>query len=353
MKLINFLQIMLTQSMFVALAALVSADDAEENQKTDPPMLKDKPEKKVNWRKYALVPAYIMATAILLALIPWSVWRIIRNWGSWKIHTQSPRPQYIRTSLGWIDQETWKMKKAKQSKRMEAKRDQHMIYRTTKANYKWIFHDPTGDLQQRFNDHKERSHLRFLPSWMRSYPHGTLQSGVLGQQSKAPKRVYQLPNLQLTGNGFLSSSNHLGNLQRDGSSMSGPLPNSYQLPHLSRTKYHDAVTPSIPGKLFLLSKIPLIDAPDVIQVWLIRGHERTDQPRLETEEELRGEVESPEEVVRRETDRVLGSYISEVLSHCLWSKPDLNTRYHSKRFSLHPDTCSTAWVLALLTSKFA
>ena len=309
MKFVHFLPMMLAQLIIVALAALLSAAEnnkAQNDSKEHWPFIPhSETQKEESPKAYALIPAYVMATAILLVLIPWLLWRIIRNWGSWKIHTGSPRPQYIRTSFGWVGLETWKQKQAKQARRKEAKRDQHPIYRTTKANYKWIFYDPTGDLQQRFNQQKERSHLRFLPSWMRSYPHGTLQSGISAQQSKASNEIYQLPKLHINENSCLSNLDSFGSLQVDGAPMSGALSDPYyQLPNLSKMDYHNAMTPKIPRNACSLPTLPVMDEPYVVQVWINRGNnagpDRTGSPPLESEEQLREDAESAEEAMRRD-----------------------------------------------------
>ena len=362
MKFIHFLPMMLVQSIIVALAALVSADNKTQNNCTGkcPCIPHCETKKKKDPKAYALISAYVMATAILLVFIPWFLWRIIRNWGSWKIHTESPRPQYIRTSFGWVDLETWQQKQAKQARRKEAKRDQHTIYRTTKANYKWIFYDPTGDLQQRFNQQKERSHLRFLPSWMRSYPHGTLQSGISAQQSKASNKIYQLPNLHINEKGCLSNLESFGNLQLDGSPMSGAFPDPYySLPNLSKMDYHDAITPNTSGKSYSLPILPVMNEPDVVQVWINRGNnagpERTGSPPLESEEELRGEVESAEEVMRLETEHRLeiGAYNFGVISLYLVLNPESKDTLRYKESFPTTETYFTASIPALLTLNLA
>ena len=332
MKFVHFLPMMLAHLIRLALAALVSAGGLTHprecpchsflipqcnhsflipqcNHSSLIPQCNHKPP------SFYAIPLYVTAAGLLLAFIPWFLWRIIRNWGSWKIHTKSPRPQYMRTSFGWVDLETWKQKQAKQARRKEAKRDQHPIYRTTKANYKWIFHDPTGQLQQRFNQQKERSHLRFLRSWMRSYPHGTLQSGIPAQQSKASNKNNQLPKLHVNDSSYLSSLGSLANLQFDGSPMSGALPDPYyQLRNLSKIDYRDVVTRNTSGKACSLPVFPVMDEPDTVQVWFIGGNnaepERTGSPPFESEEELRGEVDPDEEVMRRDTEHrlVIGAY---------------------------------------------
>ena len=331
MDFIHFLPMMLAQLISVALAALVSAYEGNDAQDEwgHWPLIPHGPKKKGYQKAYVLVPVYVLVTAVLLVFIPWLLWRIIRNWGSWKIHTASPRPQYIRTSFRWVDIETWQQKQAKQVRRKEAKRDRHTIYRTTKANYNWIFHDPTGGLQQRFNMHKERSHLRFLPSWIRSYPHGTLQPGISSQQSKAPNEIYQLPKLHVNENSCLSNLESFGNHQLDGAHMSGALPHPYyRLPKLSKIGYQDAMILNASGKACSLPILPVMEEPVVVQVWFMGGDspgaERTGSPTSESEEEPGMEVEPAEEVMQGDTEHrpEIGAYDSRAISLYSVSNPE-------------------------------
>lgn len=312
MKLIHLLQIMLALLAFFTLAASASVGDENKTQKDiteyGPLIPTNKMNKKTDPKLYTRIAAYVFVTSILLIILPWVLWRIISNWGSWKIHTPSPRPQYIRTPLGWVDRDAWQLKQAKKAKRKAAKRYKHKVYRSTRANYKWIFHDPTGELQQRFNDQREQSYLRFVPSWMRSYPHGTLQSGTVPQQSTVPKDAYELPNLHFSGNSCRSRLEALGNAQLDGVSTSGAFSDPYQLPGIWDMDYRSAIMPSTAGKSRLPPRLPMVDGLGVIQVWHVRANplpERTGRPRLESEAELRGEVESPEEIIRRDTEHRL------------------------------------------------
>lgn len=271
MKPIPVLHMILALLVFFALAASVSADGDKEKKK-DP-------------FRFALIPAYLSVAIPSLIFVSRALWRIIHNWGSWKIHTPSPRPQCLRTSLGWVDRETLELRQAKRAKRKKAKRDQQKVYRTTKANYKWIFHDPTRELQQRFDDQKERSHLRLLPSWMRSYPHGTLQSGMLANISAS-----------------------LQHCQLDGKPMSGALHDPYRLPDLPIMDWPDALVPGAPEKSCLLPKVPMMCQPNVIQIWHIREAplpERMGLPPLESEQELNGEVDAQATVIRRDTEHRL------------------------------------------------
>lgn len=78
------------------------------------------------------------------------------------------------------------------------------------------------------------------------------------------------------------------------------LPDSCQLPDFSTIEYPHEIRPSAPGKSCLLSKLPMVDEPDVIQVWRLMLPERTGPLRLESEEQLSGEIESQETLIQRE-----------------------------------------------------
>lgn len=317
MKLIRFLQI-IVQIMLAQLVFFAHDENGTQNDISEPgPLIPtDKTKEKKDPKFYARILAYVLVTSALMIFVPWTLWRIIRNWGSWKIHTPSPRPQYIRTPSGWVDIDTWQLKQVKKAKRKAAERYKHKVfYRTTRANYNWIFHDPTGELQQRFNDQREQSYLRFLPSWMRSYPHGTLQSDILPQQPIVPKDACELPNLDFNGNSCRSSTH--GNAQLDGVSTPGAFSNPDSLLSIWDMDYCNAIKPSTAGKSRLPPALPMIEELDAIQVWHVRANplpERTDPSHLESEEELRGEVESPEESMRRDTERRLGIGLALLMS---------------------------------------
>lgn len=302
MKLIRMLEMMHVLSMFFLLAASVSITKDKKKKKAD--------KKKKDHNAYALVPMYLIIALLMSIFIAWALWRMIHNRGSWKIHSPQPRPHYVRTPFGWVDQGTWELKQEELAERKDTKRDQHKIYRSSKANYKWIFHDPTGELQQRFDDQKKRSYLRLLPSWMRSYPHGTLQLGISAEQGKAPHGIHQYPEFQSSTHSRLTISEHLEHAQLNGYPMSGALRDPYRLPELPIVKYPDAVEcpDAIKAggsvKSDLLSKLPTMEQPDVIQIWRVQLTplpERTGRLRLESEEELDGAVEPQEAVIERET----------------------------------------------------
>lgn len=142
--------------------------------------------------------------------------------------------------------------------------------------------------------------------------------------------------------------------------MSGALRDPhYQLPNLSKMDDHDPMTPNTSGKAYSLPILPVMDGPDVTQVWFIRDDvlrpERRDIPRLETEEEQRGETDSAEEVMRRDTEHRLevGAYDFMVVSLYLVSSPWLKDTLCQNKGLPTPETCLTASVFALLTLTFA
>ena len=293
MEHIHFRQEMLVLLIFFALVASVLAVEDQDKKKEDE-------KKKMNKAAYALIPAYLGTAMLSFIFITWALWRTCHNWGWWRIHAPSPRPQYLRTLFGWVDRETLESKQAKRASLKKTKRDQHKIFRTAKADYRWIFHDPTGELQQRYNDQKQRSYLRLLPSWMRSYPHGALQSDRITKQGKAPKGIHQSPESQLSFHGYLTTSNSLELAQFDGYPFSVALRNSCNVSDLSIIKFIDAITPAAPDKFWLRSKIPAAHQPDLIQVWHVRERalpEIMGMPRFESEQELNGGVEQQQTVI--------------------------------------------------------
>ena len=278
-----------------ALVALVLAVEDEDRRKED-----GKKKKMMNKAVYALIPAYIAIAMLSLIPITWALWRVCHNWGWWRIHAPSPRPQYLRTLFGWVDREALESKQAKRASLKKTKRDQRKIYRTVKADYRWVFHDPTGELQRRHDNQKQRSYLRLLPSWMQSYPHGTLQPDKITKPGKASKGIYQPPEIQLSFHGHLTTPNSLELAQFDGSSFSDALHNPCNESDLSIMTFIDAITPVAVDKSWLRSRMRAAHRPDTIQVWHVRERalpELMGMPQFESEQEMDGEVEQQQTVV--------------------------------------------------------
>lgn len=95
----------------------------------------------------------------------------LSHWGWWRLHRPGPRPVMIRTWHGWV--ESGKIKDKIQRNRL--RKLPPCIPRTTRTDYNWIFWDPTGELQRKFNQEKEKSLVRYLPRWMRSSPFGSAE----------------------------------------------------------------------------------------------------------------------------------------------------------------------------------
>ena len=298
----HFRQETLVLLMFFALVALVLAVENEDKSKKDE-------EKKMMKNKivYAFIPVFIGVAMLSLIFISWALWRTCHNWGWWRIHAPSPRPQYMKTLFGWVNRETLESKQAKRARRKKTKRDQRKFYRTAKADYRWVFHDPTGELQQRYDNQKRRSHLRLLPSWMRSYPHGTLQSNRITKPGKASKGIYQPPKIQLSFQGCLTTPNSLELAQFDGSSFSDALHNPCNESNLSVMTFIDAITPVAVDKQWLRSRMHAAHQPDTIQVWHVRERALPalmGMPEFETEQEMDGGVEQHQTVVETLDDEV-------------------------------------------------
>ncbi|KAM0800955.1 hypothetical protein BDR22DRAFT_222463 [Usnea florida] len=295
MEHIHFRQDTLILLMFFALVALVLAVKNEDKRKKD-----EKKKRATNKAVYAVIPAYIGVAMLSLIFVTWALWRTCHNWGWWRIHAPSPRPQYLRTLFGWVDRETLESKQAKRARLQKTKRDQRKIYRTTKADYRWVFHDPTGELQQRYDNQKQRSYLRLLPSWMRSYPHGALQSDKITKPGKASKGVYQSPKIQLSFHGCLTTPTSLELAQLDGFSFSDGLQNPCNESDLSIMTFIDAITPAADDKLWPRSRIRAAQQPDTIQVWHVRERALPSligMPEFESEEEWNGGVEQQQTII--------------------------------------------------------
>ena len=235
-----------------------------------------------------------------LIFVTRALWRNCHNWGWWKIHAPSSRSQYFRTLFGWVDRETLESKQAKRASLKKTKRDQRKIYRTTKADYRWVFHDPTGELQQRYDYQKERSYLRLLLSWMRSYPHGALHPDKITKSGKASKDIHQSPEIQLNFHGCLTTPPSLELAQFDGSSFSDALQNPCNESDLSIMTLIDAITPVAVDKLWLRSRIRAAHQPDTIQVWHVRERalpELMGMPEFESDQEWNNGVEQQQTVV--------------------------------------------------------
>ena len=80
----------------------------------------------------------------------------------------------IRTWHGWVESINTKDKR----QRNRLHKLPPWVPQTSRTSYNWIFWDPTGDLQRKFNRDKENFLIRCLPNWIRSSPFGSVEPDV-------------------------------------------------------------------------------------------------------------------------------------------------------------------------------
>ena len=98
-------------------------------------------------------------------------------------------PQYIRTWHGYIKYSRYQ-RHADRMERVREKCRGRFNWKTTTADYKWLFFDPTGMKKREYQLRRERTLLRYLPKWTRSLePHRhhpdkyrDLEQGVCSKQ---------------------------------------------------------------------------------------------------------------------------------------------------------------------------
>ncbi|KAL8786395.1 MAG: hypothetical protein Q9213_002811 [Squamulea squamosa] len=113
-----------------------------------------------------------LAAIVAIPAVIGLIWYSIGHWGWWRLQRPGPRPVLVRTWHGWVD--SGKINNKRQRNRL--KKIQPCIPRTTRTDYSWIFWDPTGGLQRKFHQDREKSIVRYLPQWMRSSPYGSTNS---------------------------------------------------------------------------------------------------------------------------------------------------------------------------------
>ncbi|KAI4185805.1 MAG: hypothetical protein L6R41_003891 [Letrouitia leprolyta] len=102
-------------------------------------------------------------------------WYILTHWGWWKLHDRRTRSPLVRTWHGWVD--SGKCKDKSERNRLK-KSPPSILPRTTRADYSWVFWDPTGEKQEKFRQQREETMVRYLPRWMRSNPFGSVAPTV-------------------------------------------------------------------------------------------------------------------------------------------------------------------------------
>ncbi|KAL8994299.1 MAG: hypothetical protein Q9188_007106 [Gyalolechia gomerana] len=147
----------------------------------------------------------------LLFAIPLCIslgWYILSHWGWWKLHHRGARFPLVRTWHGWVDSGKGREKRERNRLR---KPPPHALPRTTRADYSWVFWDPTGDKQQKFRQQREETMIRYLPRWMRSSPFGSVTPTVDSTRDIEAARVSEAVESDGTSTtGYLATLSMLG-----------------------------------------------------------------------------------------------------------------------------------------------
>ncbi|KAL8774278.1 MAG: hypothetical protein Q9209_001029 [Squamulea sp. 1 TL-2023] len=114
----------------------------------------------------------LLAAIVMILVVIGLIWYFLGHWGWWRLQRPGPRPVMVRTWHGWVDSGKTKNERT----RNRLKKLPPCIPRTTKTDYSWIFWDPTGKLQRKFYQDRQKSLIRYLPQWMRSSPYGSAES---------------------------------------------------------------------------------------------------------------------------------------------------------------------------------
>ncbi|KAL8896339.1 MAG: hypothetical protein Q9207_007758, partial [Kuettlingeria erythrocarpa] len=105
--------------------------------------------------------AAILAGLMVIGLMAY----VFSHWGWWKLRRREGRRRpLVRTWHGWVEPSVPSEKRARNRLR---KPPPHIVPRTARTDYSWIFWDPTGAKQKRFKQEREEAWLRYLPRWVR------------------------------------------------------------------------------------------------------------------------------------------------------------------------------------------
>lgn len=136
--------------------------------------------------------------AILVLCLPfviWWIWGCINNLGRWKVtdDSKTDRKHYIKTWHGFTEREKIDRRKQKRKEVREKIRSM-FVWKTTRADYSWIFWDPDGSKKAKVEEERNSTWLRHLPCWMRSRGYGSLRlmrGGNLDRLADAEKGLIQ------------------------------------------------------------------------------------------------------------------------------------------------------------------
>ena len=130
-----------------------------------------------SWPKTQFLQLFIPAVLVLfLPFAIWWFWGWLNNRGRWKVTDNSKpiREHYIKTWHGFTERGKVERRKQKRKETRDKVRNQ-FLWKTTRADYSWVFWDPDGSKRAEFEQERDSTWLRFLPHWVRSLGHGSLQ----------------------------------------------------------------------------------------------------------------------------------------------------------------------------------
>ena len=121
--------------------------------------------------------------------------------GKWRLRNAGSKPHYVRTWYGWVGAEET-ANSALRHARLKKTLRKKLIWRTTTADHSWIFWDPDGTKYQKYRLQRDRSILRHLPTWLRSFEAGSQLPG----SRFAPNRLEAAEEGKISMRSFRHSS---------------------------------------------------------------------------------------------------------------------------------------------------
>ncbi len=192
----------------------------------------------------------ILCAAFLL----WYMCHIFKNKGRWKIY-EPQFPQHIKTWHGYVERSKYE-RNAERITRYKENVRLMFDWKTTTADYEWMFWDPSGLKRKEHELKREQTFLRHLPRWMRSWEPGYLRTDKYrdveqGVNSANMFRIELPPHYQKTcGSAQIFSQaevSHSCNVLTSGCPvMTGALIESCDCPvlHTVRRRKNTSVSPS-------------------------------------------------------------------------------------------------------------
>lgn len=129
---------------------------------------------KFEWvlKHVAIYSVIILSTPFLI----WIVWTFVKGRGKWRLRNPGNKPHYVRTWHGWVEAEDTANSILRHA-RLRHTIQKKFIWKTTTADHSWIFWDADGTKYQKYRFQRDKSILRYLPTWLRSFEAGSLLPG--------------------------------------------------------------------------------------------------------------------------------------------------------------------------------